>query len=212
MKTIDFFREDKREIFFLNNINDTFTNLAFKNELKQVRNTFNQVTKEESKNRKKIEEITQKIKSIREMSHQQKYARKYIDTVDIIEEDEHDGKDYSSMMQSQNDISNSIDIELEDTTKGAPNQEEYQIRVNKNRKIPSLNFDKLNDQKKIIKKDFTPINVQKIIDDTNDAIQNQVVYRKSNLENNLNGNKNVIKVNTINNSNSNDKTTSSAKR
>lgn len=114
LKLIDFFQEEKREIFYLNNLNDKFINYTFRSVLKDARQALTRKSKEQNRLRKKAEELKKKIEMMTNTVRHQKNEKKYINTTDIIEEDDEDEKkDNSIMISNQNETlpGNNIDTE-----------------------------------------------------------------------------------------------------
>lgn len=141
LKVIDFFQEDKREIFYLNNLNDKFTNYAFRTILKEMRQTLTKKSKEQNRLRKKAEELENKIEMLTNSAYHQKYEKKYINTTDIIEEDEGERKDNSIMISKQDEIPTGNNLDTEGINIDGDITEKIKVRrIQKANSLPKLDL------------------------------------------------------------------------
>ena len=135
LKEISFFQEEKREVFFINTNNSTLNNELI-NSVVTVRNRFSKEVKKQNSNKKAIETLTQEIKQLRSVVYSQNFECIYLNTLNIIdEEDATEIKDTS--------------LEIKDTSLNASiihnDGRRKSIRgMRRSFSIPKLNFAKLN--------------------------------------------------------------------
>lgn len=134
LKEIAFFQEEEREVFFINSSNSILNNELI-NSVVTLRNRFGKESKKQNYNKKTIETITQEIKQLKSVVYSQNFERKYLNTLNIIDEED--------------------TTEIKDTSLNASI-----IHINDNRRksikgkrrsfsIPKLNFAKLNANAKV---------------------------------------------------------------
>ena len=87
LKEISFFQEEKREVFFINTNNSTLNNELI-NSVVTVRNRFSKEIKKQNSNKKTIETLTQEIKQLRSVVYSQNFERIYLNTLNIIDEED----------------------------------------------------------------------------------------------------------------------------
>ena len=109
-KSIDFFQEEERELFFLNNLNDSYLNSLTKLQLKNIRLLLTKKAKEQNKLKKKVEELELKVKAYTNNINLKQSSKLYIATTEIIEEDEKEIKE-TDLNQSIKDTVNNINTD-----------------------------------------------------------------------------------------------------
>ena len=87
LKEISFFQEEKREVFFINTNNSTLNNELI-NSVVTVRNRFSKEVKKQNSNKKAIETLTQEIKQLRFVVYSQNFECIYLNTLNIIDEED----------------------------------------------------------------------------------------------------------------------------
>ena len=87
LKEISFFQEEKREVFFINTNNSTLNNELI-NSVVTVRNRFSKEVKKQNSNKKTIETLTQEIKQLRSVVYSQNFEYIYLNTLNIIDEED----------------------------------------------------------------------------------------------------------------------------
>lgn len=87
LKEISFFQEEKREVFFINTNNSTLNNELI-NSVVTVRNRFSKEVKKQNSNKKTIETLTQEIKQLRSVVYSQNFECIYLNTLNIIDEED----------------------------------------------------------------------------------------------------------------------------
>ena len=87
LKEIDFFQEEERDVFFINSINSKLNNELI-NSVVTLRNRFGKEVKRQNYNKKTIEKITKEIKQLRSAVYSQTFERKYLNTLNIIDEED----------------------------------------------------------------------------------------------------------------------------
>ena len=87
LKEISFFQEEKREVFFINTNNSTLNNELI-NSVVTVRNRFSKEIKKQNSNKKTIETLTQEIKQLRSVVYSQNFEYIYLNTLNIIDEED----------------------------------------------------------------------------------------------------------------------------
>ena len=87
LKEISFFQEEKREVFFINTNNSTLNNELI-NSVVTVRNRFSKEVKKHNSNKKTIETLTQEIKQLRSVVCSQNFECIYLNTLNIIDEED----------------------------------------------------------------------------------------------------------------------------
>ena len=87
LKEIDFFQEEERDVFFLNSINSKLNNELI-NSVVTLRNRFGKEVKRQNYNKKTIEKITKEIKQLKIAVYSQTFERKYLNTLNIIDEED----------------------------------------------------------------------------------------------------------------------------
>lgn len=87
LKEISFFQEEKREVFFINTNNSTLNNELI-NSVVTVRNRFSKEIKKQNSNKKTIETLTQEIKQLRSVVYSQNFECIYLNTLNIIDEED----------------------------------------------------------------------------------------------------------------------------
>ena len=138
-KSIDFFQEEERELFFLNNLNDSYLNSLTKLQLKNIRLLLTKKAKEQNKLKKKVEELELKVKAYTNNINLKQSSKLYIATTEIIEEDEQEIKE-TDLNQSIKDTVNNIntdEINIEEDINSNNTNHSY---VMKKQIIPKLNL------------------------------------------------------------------------
>ena len=138
-KSIDFFQEEERELFFLNNLNDSYLNSLTKLQLKNIRLLLTKKAKEQNKLKKKVEELELKVKAYTNNINLKQSSKLYIETTEIIEEDENEIKE-TDLNQSIKDTVNNIntdEINIEEDINSNNTNHSY---VMKKQIIPKLNL------------------------------------------------------------------------
>ena len=138
-KSIDFFQEEERELFFLNNLNDSYLNSLTKLQLKNIRLLLTKKAKEQNKLKKKVEELELKVKAYTNNINLKQSSKLYIATTEIIEEDEKEIKE-TDLNQSIKDTVNNIntdEINIEEDINSNNTNHSY---VMKKQIIPKLNL------------------------------------------------------------------------
>lgn len=138
-KSIDFFQEEERELFFLNNLNDSYLNSLTKLQLKNIRLLLTKKAKEQNKLKKKVEELELKVKAYTNNINLKQSIKLYIATTEIIEEDEKEIKE-TDLNQSIKDTVNNIntdEINIEEDINSNNTNHSY---VMKKQIIPKLNL------------------------------------------------------------------------
>ena len=138
-KSIDFFQEEERELFFLNNLNDSYLNSLTKLQLKNIRLLLTKKAKEQNKLKKKVEELELKVKAYTNNINLKQSSKLYIATTEIIEEDEKEIKE-TDLNQSIKDTINNIntdEINIEEDINSNNTNHSY---VMKKQIIPKLNL------------------------------------------------------------------------
>ena len=138
-KSIDFFQEEERELFFLNNLNDSYLNSLTKLQLKNIRLLLTKKAKEQNKLKKKVEELELKVKAYTNNINLKQSSKLYIATTEIIEEDEKQIKE-TDLNQSIKDTVNNIntdEINIEEDINSNNTNHSY---VMKKQIIPKLNL------------------------------------------------------------------------
>ena len=138
-KSIDFFQEEERELFFLNNLNDSYLNSLTKLQLKNIRLLLTKKAKEQNKLKKKPEELELKVKAYTNNINLKQSSKLYIATTEIIEEDEKEIKE-TDLNQSIKDTVNNIntdEINIEEDINSNNTNHSY---VMKKQIIPKLNL------------------------------------------------------------------------
>ena len=138
-KSIDFFQEEERELFFLNNLNDSYLNSLTKLQLKNIRLLLTKKAKEQKKLKKKVEELELKVKAYTNNINLKQSSKLYIATTEIIEEDEKEIKE-TDLNQSIKDTVNNIntdEINIEEDINSNNTNHSY---VMKKQIIPKLNL------------------------------------------------------------------------
>ena len=138
-KSIDFFQEEERELFFLNNLNDSYLNSLTKLQLKNIRLLLTKKAKEQNKLKKKVEELELKVKAYTNNINLKQSSKLYIATTEIIEEDENEIKE-TDLNQSIKDTVNNIntdEINIEEDINSNNTNHSY---VMKKQIIPKLNL------------------------------------------------------------------------
>ena len=138
-KSIDFFQEEERELFYLNNINDSYLNSLTKLQLKNIRLLQTKKAKEQNKLKKKVEELELKVKAYTNNINLKQSSKLYIATTEIIEEDEKEIKE-TDLNQSIKDTVNNIntdEINIEEDINSNNTNHSY---VMKKQIIPKLNL------------------------------------------------------------------------
>ena len=87
LKEIDFFQEEERDVFFINSINSKLNNELI-NSVVTLRNRFGKEVKRQNYNKKTIEKITKEIKQLKIAVYSQTFERKYLNTLNIIDEED----------------------------------------------------------------------------------------------------------------------------
>ena len=87
LKEISFFQEEKREVFFINTNNSTLNNELI-NSVVTVRNRFSKEVKKQNSNKKTIGTLTQEIKQLRSVVYSQNFEYIYLNTLNIIDEED----------------------------------------------------------------------------------------------------------------------------
>ena len=87
LKEISFFQEEKREVFFINTNNSTLNNELI-NSVVTVRNRFSKEVKKQNSNKKTIGTLTQEIKQLRSVVYSQNFECIYLNTLNIIDEED----------------------------------------------------------------------------------------------------------------------------
>ena len=87
LKEIDFFQEEERDVFFINSINSKLNNELI-NSVVTLRNRFGKEVKRQNYNKKTIEKITKEIKQLKSAVYSQTFERKYLNTLNIIDEED----------------------------------------------------------------------------------------------------------------------------
>ena len=87
LKEISFFQEEKREVFFINTNNSTLNNELI-NSVVTVRNRFSKEVKKQNSNKKPIGTLTQEIKQLRSVVYSQNFEYIYLNTLNIIDEED----------------------------------------------------------------------------------------------------------------------------
>lgn len=87
LKEIDFFQEEERDVFFINSINSKLNNELI-NSVVTLRNRFGKEVKRQNYNKKTIEKITKEIKQLKFAVYSQTFERKYLNTLNIIDEED----------------------------------------------------------------------------------------------------------------------------
>ena len=87
LKEIDFFQEEERDVFFINSINSKLNNELI-NSVVTLRNRFGKEVKRQNYNKKTIEKITKEIKQFKIAVYSQTFERKYLNTLNIIDEED----------------------------------------------------------------------------------------------------------------------------
>lgn len=87
LKEISFFQEEKREVFFINTNNSTLNNELI-NSVVTVRNRFSKEVKKQNSNKKTIGTLTQEIKQLRSVVYSQNFEWIYLNTLNIIDEED----------------------------------------------------------------------------------------------------------------------------
>ena len=137
-KSIDFFQEEERELFFLNNLNDSYLNSLTKLQLKNIRLLLTKKAKEQNKLKKKVEELELKVKAYTNNINLKQSSKLYIATTEIIEEDEKEKE--TDLNQSIKDTVNNIntdEINIEEDINSNNTNHSY---VMKKQIIPKLNL------------------------------------------------------------------------
>ena len=138
-KSIDFFQEEERELFFLNNLNDSYLNSLTKLQLKNIRLLLTKKAKEQNKLKKKVEELELKVKAYTNNINLKQSSKLYIATTEIIEEDEKEIKETDlnqSIKETVNNI-NTDEINIEEDINSNNTNHSY---VMKKQIIPKLNL------------------------------------------------------------------------
>lgn len=138
-KSIDFFQEEERELFFLNNLNDSYLNSLTKLQLKNIRLLLTKKAKEQNKLKKKVKELELKVKAYTNNINLKQSSKLYIATTEIIEEDEKEIKE-TDLNQSIKDTVNNIntdEINIEEDINSNNTNHSY---VMKKQIIPKLNL------------------------------------------------------------------------
>ena len=138
-KSIDFLQEKERELFFLNNLNDSYLNSLTKLQLKNIRLLLTKKAKEQNKLKKKVEELELKVKAYTNNINLKQSSKLYIATTEIIEEDEKEIKE-TDLNQSIKDTINNIntdEINIEEDINSNNTNHSY---VMKKQIIPKLNL------------------------------------------------------------------------
>lgn len=184
LKSMDFFQEEERELFFLNNLNDSYLNSVTKLQLKNIRLLLTKKAKEQNKLKKKVEELELKVKAYSNNINLKHTSILYIATNDIIEEDEKEIKE-TDLNQSIKDTVNNIntdDINIEEDINSNNTNHSYVVQKQKIPKLDlssaiELNYINQNDDKRKKKEN-------EIIKQSN---MNRIVYNYKNYVS-LNGN------------------------
>ena len=87
LKEIDFFQEEERDVFFINSINSKLNNELI-NSVVTLRNRFGKEVKRQNYNKKTIEKITKEIKQLKIAVYSQTFERKYLNTLNIIDQED----------------------------------------------------------------------------------------------------------------------------
>ena len=138
-KSIDFFQEEERELFLLNNLNASYLNSLTKLQLKNIRLLLTKKAKEQNKLKKKVEELELKVKAYTNNINLKQSSKLYIATTEIIEEDEKEIKE-TDLNQSIKDTVNNIntdEINIEEDINSNNTNHSY---VMKKQIIPKLNL------------------------------------------------------------------------
>lgn len=139
LKEIDFFQEEEREVFFINTNNSKLNN-GLINSVVSLRNRFGKEVKRQNYNKKTIETITQEIKRLRSVVYSQNIERKYLNTLNIIDEED--------------------TVEIKETSLNASSIHMNDIKSKiitgkrKSFSIPKLNFTKLNTKENTINEEM----------------------------------------------------------
>ena len=128
LKEISFFQEEKREVFFINSSNPTLNNELI-NSVVTVRNRFGKEIKKQNSNKKTIETITQEIKQLRSVVYSENFEHKYLNTLNIIDEED--------ITEIKDTSLNASIIHINDRRKSIKG-------MRRSFSIPKLNFAKLN--------------------------------------------------------------------
>lgn len=184
LKSMDFFQEEERELFFLNNLNDSYLNSVTKLQLKNIRLLLTKKAKEQNKLKKKVEELELKVKAYSNNINLKHTSKLYIATNDIIEEDEKEIKE-TDLNKSIKDTVNNIntdDINIEEDINSNNSNHSYVVQK---QKIPKL------DLSSAIELNYINQNNDKRKKKENDLIKqsnmNRIVYNYKNYVS-LNGN------------------------
>lgn len=184
LKSMDFFQEEERELFFLNNLNDSYLNSVTKLQLKNIRLLLTKKAKEQNKLKKKVEELELKVKAYSNNINLKHTSKLYIVTNDIIEEDEKEIKE-TDLNQSIKDTVNNIntdDINIEEDINSNNTNHLYVVQK---QKIPKL------DLSSAIELNYINQNIDKRKKKENEIIKqsnmNRIVYNYKNYVS-LNGN------------------------
>lgn len=99
MKSFAFLGEENREVYFYNNkdLDDDFRTIR-----DTLKNCYTRSVKLRSMNREDIDFLRFQIHKAKDIIESKNFRKKYIDTTDIIEEDDRDNKDISDCSSIRN--------------------------------------------------------------------------------------------------------------
>lgn len=107
LKTFAFLGEESRELYF----QSEDLNQEFETNRNKFKNMYNQAIRIRAINREELDFLKYQIKKTREICESRNFRKKYINTTDIIEEDDRDNKDISDCSSiRKNSIHNNSNV------------------------------------------------------------------------------------------------------